>query len=469
MKLQVIPASEWVTYPESYKEAFRQFEGVAPVNDVFLPLWGNTNPVNLLFGGFGSGKSVFVAEEKIRKCVETDYFRCYYGRKVFDTVRGSQFATLTDVIEDMRLQNRFTYSKADNSSMVIHLKGSGNKFIPFGGDKPEKLKSIKDPTDFWCEEFDQFTQDDFNILFSRLRTTKAVTQFDGTFNTSPVYENHWIKKAFFDPVEPPPMPVNKTFANYPDNYFINQEAYYQKLKLASIGDPLLLEAIANGAWGVINNKNPWLFNWDNAKHVSADAVYRPGFPAFASFDFNTDPVTCTIWQMSPSLATDRLFVHCIDEFGGEVRINDLCEKVLSRYPSTIFYVTGDMSGNKNELGYNSKHDTLYNMIQKYMMLSPAQMQQNKYNLEHENSRFLCNALFYHLPDLKIHPKCTNLINDCRIAKVDEKAFEKSGKPNQLQKDRELYKMDYFDTMRYFFQRYLYEFARVRYLDVKKAA
>jgi hypothetical protein len=62
-------------------------------------------------------------------------------------------------------------------------------------------------------------------------------------------------------------------------------------------------------------------------------------------------------------------------------------------------------------------------------------------------------------DITIDPCCKNLIADIRKAKVD--INHKLG--SQLLKDRGENKMDYFDSMRYFFQTYYNEHVRSTYL------
>src|SRR5690606_4682714 len=129
------------------------------------------------------GKSEAVFDKLINDCLESEYFRCYYGRKIFDTVRGSCFKTIIECLKKMNLAHLFNFSEADNSSMVITCKTNRNQFIPFGGDKADKLKSIKDPTHIVCEEFDQFDFKDFKDLYPTLRTERGANVFYGMFNT----------------------------------------------------------------------------------------------------------------------------------------------------------------------------------------------------------------------------------------------------------------------------------------------
>lgn len=479
MQLHPVKASEWVTFTKNNKDLLLSI-GAVPVNDVFLPHYNDRSPIRLFYGSYGSGKSVFIADDLIDKALNDPYFRCYYGRKVFDTVRVSQFETLVDRIEERGLQAYFKYSRADNSSMVIHCVLNGNKFIPFGGDKADKLKSIKDPTHIWCEEFDQFEdgegekQGDFQLLFPRLRTTKAQCEFIGSFNTAPVFENHWILKYFFPDLyrgdDKPAewfndifkgLRISKCFANYTDNYFIDKEAYFRQLQLASGGNQLILDAIANGAWGVLDNKNPWLYAFDREKHTRPMLPFLPTFDVYISFDFNNDPFACTAWQMSPDKGTSSSFIHCIKEFSGSLKVEEMCQRIKTEYPTSILHITGDRSGQNEDIGRNQ---TLYDMIAAYLGVSRKLMDLNTHNLEHADSRIFMNAMMANYPNLLLSQEgCPNLIRQMQNAKVnvDDK------KPGMLLKDRGMHKNDEFDSARYFFQTYFHDFAKKTYIRVLK--
>lgn len=472
MTIYPVKASGWLSTSLSVDErGVLRHSGIVPVNDVFYPLWGHRHNILLLFGGFGSGKSVWNCQDLIEKCRTDKYFKCYYGRKIFDTVRGSCFDTLADTIEDMGLRDEFSYSRANTSSMVITHIRTGNKFIPFGSDKPDKLKSIKDPTHIWCEEFDQFDEKDFQVLLPRLRTQKAITQFVASFNTSPVHERHWVLKYFFpglytgddkpdqdfiDLIES--LDIHKAFANYTDNYFIDQEDYRKKLLLAAGGNPRLFEAIANGAWGVTENDKPWLYDFEYKKHVKDKVQFLPTFPVYLSFDFNNDPFGCTAYQMSPQKGGKDSFIHIIKEFSGKFKLQEMCQRIKTTFPASILYVTGDRSGQNEDLGRNQ---SLYKMIAGYLQISDKNMNLNTINLEHADSRYLCNTMFFHYPEFIIDKHgCPNLIKQCEMARLDDK----SKKPHQLLKDREQYKMDEFDSMRYFLQTYFNEYITKTYLN-----
>lgn len=448
-RLRAVKASEWLTFSTAAREVLRTAGGVA-VNDVFYPLWRNDNPINLLYGGYGSGKSVFVCLELLRCCIESPYFRCCYGRKVLEDVRGSVHATLCDVIEDFGLAHFFKYSRQPQGSLVIQCV-NGNSFFPFGAGDAKSLKSIKDPTHFFCEELDQFDEADFQLIYPRLRTTKAPTQFYGVFNTEAVHEQHWLRRLFFTSADFG-VPVCRTFANYTDNYFIDRDAYYAKLKLAAAGNPHLLNAIARGEWAVTENKAPWLYNFDAARHVRP-LKWLPQFPVYLSFDFNNDPFACVAMQYSPDMGGRNSFIHYLREFSGMMKVEEMCARIRQTFPNSILFITGDRSGQNEDLGRNR---TLYEMIAAQLQLSHKQLHLNTHNLEHADSRLLCNGMLAHYPNMYIDGEhCPNLIHQMHHARIDDRPT----KAGLLLKDRALHKNDELDAWRYSLQTYFLDWVR----------
>jgi phage terminase large subunit len=264
----------------------------------------------------------------------------------------------------------------------------------------------------------------------------------------------WVKSTFYDRHKNGtlPQPFKYIPALIYDNPFITSDADY----MASLENlpKLQYEVFVKGNWDVNMNEHPWLFAFDEDKHVKPVDVIEH-YPLYISFDFNANPLSCTVWQRSPHMLGVNPFCYAIDEFGGHLKLEDLCNQIRASYPNHIIYVTGDRSGNNEDFGRNQ---TAYQMIQSLLHLSEAQMNLNTHNLEHFDSRLLCNSMFTNY-NVIIDPVCKNLIDDCRKAKVD--INHRLG--SQLLKDRGENKMDYFDSMRYMFQTYYNEFVRSTYL------
>jgi hypothetical protein len=297
VKTKPLEASLYKPLPTELKEKLL-LSGVVPVNDIYFPLWNNQHKIVLLFGSYGSGKSVFAVDEAIGHCQKDEYFRCYFGRKVLDTVRGTIFKTITDRIKELKREQFFEFSDKPNGTMVITCKENGNEFLPFGANDSQNMKSIKDPTHFICEELDQFTFQDFGFLFSRLRTEKAITQFYGMFNTERVYQSHWIRKVLFDG-EYSDMAF-RLKANYYDNYFIDREDYEMKLRMIANGNSAVFNAIALGEWGMVRTGDEFWKQFSEVKHV-VKAGYEPGKTIHITLDENVNPyVTVACWQVFPA-------------------------------------------------------------------------------------------------------------------------------------------------------------------------
>lgn len=388
-------------------QAIAMQNGIYPVNDVFFPIINDESKILLLYGGYGSGKSVFEVDKLIDECLSGNYFRCFYGRKVMDTVRISVFLTLTDRITERGLEHRFTYSKAENSSMIIRCDNGGS-FNPFGADNSDKLKSVKDPSHILCEELDQFTLKDFGVLISRLRTPKVKSKFIGLFNTTTVKKDHWIKEVFFSdntPTEFTEYTVTKLFCNYTDNYFLNRTEYEQTLWIAAGFNKQKFEEISKGLWGVEENDQPFVYTYVESKHVGKTEL-NPNLEVKLSFDFNCDPITCYVGQDN---GINKIWGIEMIKLANS-NIYQLCDVIKAKYGRYLILVTGDATGRarsamvKDNMNY-------FKIIKSQLGLGDRQMRQPISNPTLEENRVLVNAAFHHL-NIQLDPvNCEGLIFD----------------------------------------------------------
>lgn len=453
-----VKASGWFKTELSadYRKAL-VFTGVVPVNDVFYDLWGNRNKITLLYGGYGSGKSVFIQTLLLDLCRQPGYFKCYYGRKIKEDVRGSVHSKFITLIKDLGLEDEFQYSEQPNGSMVIRHVQTGNSFHEFGANNAESLKSIDDPTHFFLEEMDQFTAEDFGVIISRLRTKKADTQLYGAFNTAMVFPGHWIKKTFFKENDGEKLEeaeqllidvlqhfgVHKLFCNYTDNYFIDQDDYYNKLVIAAAGDMHALQASAKGEWGSHKPKSPAFTQYRPSLHENRECKHIPGKQIRIVIDFNLNPFSafvCHIWED----AQGQHF-HIFDQFEiTQGSIPKLCDQIRTKYwrylPSCL--ITGDAMGNRGDISQRD-NATLYKQIQLLLKLSPEQFKV-KGNPRQSNSLEDCNYFLYHFPDFQVNPQtCPGVCRD--LSRVEVDAFGEIKKRNR--KD-ETQLSDYADCFRY---------------------
>lgn len=451
-----VKASGWFNTNLTDKERKALIKsGITPVNDIFYDLWGNTHPIVLLYGGYGSGKSVFVQTDLIEKARQPGYFKCYFGRKVLEDVRGSVHSKFVSIIKENGLEDEFQFSEEPNGSMVIKHRATGNLFLPFGASKPDSLKSIDDPTHFFLEEMDQFSLKDFAIILSRLRTEKGNLQLYGAFNTATVLPGHWILKVLMpefgsqteeskDLIELVNyIGVTKLFCNYTDNYFINQEDYYNKLKLSAAGDIELLNAIARGDWGVIKGENPFATQYTVQKHESKDASFDPQKQLLMKIDFNRNPFAINFSHMWRDSRGEHF--HTVNEAGiPNGSIPAMIDVIKTKYYHQLSncILTGDNMGKKGELSQRDNASN-YTQLQRGLGLSEKQLWLPS-NPTHENSRTDVNYVLYHFPDYKINPvTCPETCLDMKIVQCD--AFGSIIKSNRKDMSQ---KADFIDCERY---------------------
>lgn len=425
----------------------------------FIPFFNGFKRYEVIFGGRGSSKSTHIAIKLLARAAVDEYFHCIYVRKWGEHIRDSQFELFKRVAQYMGWENEFKFSE---STFTITCIRNGNKMIAKGLDKADKTKSIAEPTHVWVEEADQITFDDFDTLNKGLRTSKTQCSFLMSFNTF-VPEDHWIRDVLFDKeniYDLSPKFKEKSYlshSTYLDNDFIDHEEYEEILTIETGGNKFKIESDLKGVWGVEPNDFPWLYAFDESKHVKK-APFLPTFPIYIFIDINNEPLECTIWQMSPNKGTRNSFLHCIDVLSGSFKIEELCERILSKYPFSIKYLGGDRSGQNEDVGRNQ---TIYQIMASLLGLGKKQLLLNTHNLEHSDSRILCNAMLSNYPNVVIDESCKILIKQCHIAKVDQD----SSRPSQLLKDRGTYKLDAFDSMRYMFQTLFNEFAKETYFKV----
>lgn len=160
-------------------------------NDVYFPhLTDYSNRYEVYYGGAGSGKSVFVCQKLLLKaCLKKR--KILVIRKYGTTLKDSVFQLFLDMLSKWRL---YEYCKINLSSYTITLP-NGSVFLFKGLDDSEKIKSITDITDIWCEECTELSEDDFAQLDLRLRALVDHLQLIVSFN--PISKVNWVYRKWF--------------------------------------------------------------------------------------------------------------------------------------------------------------------------------------------------------------------------------------------------------------------------------
>lgn len=137
-------------------------------------------------------------------------------RKYGTTLKDSVFQLFVDMLKKWQL---YKYCKVNLSTYTIVLPN--DSVLLFKGlDDSEKIKSITDITDIWCEECTELSEDEFTQLDLRLRANVPGLQILCSFN--PVSKVNWVYKQWFAVQKDYPNTMI-LHTNYKHNRFLPSE------------------------------------------------------------------------------------------------------------------------------------------------------------------------------------------------------------------------------------------------------
>ena len=214
-------------------------------NDVYFPhLTDYSKRYEVYYGGAGSGKSVFIAQKLLVKACKSKR-KILVIRKFGTTLRDSVFQLIVDMLKSWHLYEHCTI----NQSTYTIILPNDSVFLFKGLDDSEKIKSITDITDIWCEEATELTEDDYTQLDLRLRALVADLQLFVSFN--PVSKANWVYKKWFDP-KLAVYDILETMilrTTYKDNRFL-PKSYIKALEEKERSNPLYYKIYALGEFAV---------------------------------------------------------------------------------------------------------------------------------------------------------------------------------------------------------------------------
>lgn len=426
-------------------------------------LLGDVCDINFLWGGRYSGKSHFVAQRLIMDCLTKDYFRCILIKKTYESIKDAQWQMIKDIVNDWGLQDLFHFTE---SPLVITC-ANGNKFIARGCDKPEKMKSITNPSDAWYEEGNQLSEKDYITASTTLRNKEGKVREWFTFNPecNGDYENFWLWKNYFNGIpyntnctrekiidvdgEQIPLTYSSTHTTFKDNPYVSQE---QKARLyeLNVTNIYYYQVYALGRWGKTEVQRPFAVNFNTEKHVSNEIKYNPHLPIYFSWDFNVEPFVVELAH----IWTDGKGEHChifdeivIEKNGSVPDMCDLIENKYGRNAMAMALFTGDAMQRKREITQKNNIDA-WRIIDTRFQLG-RRLGLPKANPRVAETRHLVNILLAFHPDLKVHPQCKKLIYDLQFCEVDE-----NGEPLKKNRSDEKQRYDALDCFRYLCNSYL---------------
>lgn len=268
-------------------------------NSAYYPLYLDVNRYMVLYGGAGSGKSVFASQNVVFRILTERNHRVLIVRKVGTTMRESVFALMKQTLSTFGI---FHLCRVNKTDMTISLPLFGSEILFKSIDDPEKIKSITDITLIWIEEASDLTQQDFQQLDLRLRgKTKHAKQIMVSFN--PIDVNHWLKRMFFDVRRDDTTVIHTT---YKDNAFIDVQ-YVATLEKLRTHDEYYYNVYALGQWGVLGKTIfPAQIVSERIAYLQERKPLRIGFFAFET-DASLRPVLDKIQWIDDPTGAVRIY------------------------------------------------------------------------------------------------------------------------------------------------------------------
>ena len=206
-------------------------------NKVFLPCYRQyvedySNRYNVLYGGRGSGKTIFAFEKLLIKGLK-EKRTILLMRKTTANCKFSVWKELKEAVDRFKLNKFFTFYESDYSAIC---KLNGTVFKCTGLDDPEKIKGFSEISDVLLEEATEFTPEDFELIDGTVRSVKYNIPLQIYLLFNPVSKANWVYKRFgFDTgIVPPDTFVLKT--TYLDNPYLSPD-YISRMENMKILNP----------------------------------------------------------------------------------------------------------------------------------------------------------------------------------------------------------------------------------------
>lgn len=266
---------------------------------------------NVYYGGAGSGKSHFVAQKILLKCLQYKR-KLLVVRKVGNTLKDSVWAMFLKLLYQMSAVIR-SINKSEYTIELIN----GSIILFKGFDDPEKIKSIEGITDIVVEEASELTEDDFDQLNLRLRAKSGMLQIHLMFN--PVSKANWVYRRFFENGTPEDTVIIHT--TYKDNPHLPQEYIDSLLRLEKT-NPAYYKIYVLGDFATLDKL---VFPVKTVRLISQEEVKGLLFWIGMDFGYTNDPTAIT-WGYCD---TSKLKLYITGEYNKTGMTNDVIATTIT--------------------------------------------------------------------------------------------------------------------------------------------
>jgi hypothetical protein len=253
----------------------------------------------------------------------------------------------------------------------------------------------------------------------------------------------WIKEAIYIPYLKGELRAPYYFlpALPNENPFVTSEQWSVWRTLAERYQKQFIE----GDWTDFADKNNlWAFAFDEKRHVvEGEIEINPSEAIYLSFDFNKNPICCSVvqWYESEIRVIETIKLSSSD-------IYELCNYIKAKYLGLMLIVTGDASGS-NSSALVKGNLNYYTVIMAQLNLAAGQMYVPSVNPRIESNQVLVNSLLSHYSIKISKARAAGLIFDLKNVRVQPDGAIEKGDRNDPTKQA-----DALDTFRYFCNTFL---------------
>jgi len=200
----------------------------------------------------------------------------------------------------------------------------------------------------------------------------------------------------------------------------------------------------------VNSANKYCFAFDPERHVARTRL-NEDLPIYLSFDFNKNPICCTIFQHYSGA------IYAIEVLKLEnSNIYNLCATIRNKYGHCLMIVTGDATGHASTALVRDNMN-YYKVIRAELKLGSAQMKQPTSNPSVAENQVLVNAILEHYPIFIDPDKCAPLIFDMNFVEMMADGSIRKG-----DRDDPTQQADVLDTFRYYLNTNFKWFVKLKY-------
>lgn len=262
--------------------------------------------INVLYGGAGSGKSYFVVQKMILKCLSNPNRKVLIVRKYGTTIKDSIWSLFVEELFSYFAQ----FVKRINRSDYTITMFNGSVFLFKGLDDNEKIKSINGITDIVIEEATEITLEDFTQLNLRLRSKQPFNQIHLMFN--PISKVNWVYKYFFENEPPEDCKIYQT--TFEDNRHLPKE-YIDNLNHLKQTNPAYYNIYVQGEFATLDKL---VFPVFSKKIITQEETQNCLFWIGLDFGYVNDPSALTWGYFNPT----KKVIYITGEYNKKGMTND---------------------------------------------------------------------------------------------------------------------------------------------------